>query len=203
MLLIGRNQSPFTRRVAITMHMLNMEFERRALTAWQNLEEVRRYNPVGRVPSLILDDGEVLFDSTAILDYLNELAGPENALVPPAGVDRRQVQRLVGCALGVTEKALHIRYEQIRRPNEKIHQPWLDHNEGQVTSGLKWLEGEILSPWSHGARVTQADVTIVVMYDFIATTNKHLLPDDQYPKLKSLVSRAYEIDAVRRTDPSQ
>ena len=83
MILVGRYRSPFTRRVAISMQLLGIEYEHRPHTAWSNLAEVRAVNPVGRVPALILDSGEALFDSSAILDYIDQLAGPQRALVPP------------------------------------------------------------------------------------------------------------------------
>ena len=67
MVLIGRYRSPFTRRVAISMRLLGIAYEHRPHTAWRNLQEVRAVNPVGRVPALILDSGEGLFDSSAIL----------------------------------------------------------------------------------------------------------------------------------------
>lgn len=203
MLLIGRNQSPFTRRVAVTMSLLDMRFDRREVTAWHNLDEVRQHNPVGRVPSLVLDDGDVVFESGAILDYLDETVGPERALTPPAGRERREVLRMVSCALGVVEKAVHTRYEQMMRPAEKIHQPWIEHNDGQVVSGLDWLEDHIVGPWAHGSRLTQADVTTVVMYDFVASTNRPLIAERSYPKLERLVEQAYELDAFRDTDPSR
>src|SRR5918992_2483074 len=104
MILIGRYRSPFTRRVAIAMRLLGFEYEHRPHTAWRNLAEVRAVNPVGRVPALIRDSGETLFDSNAILDYLDQIAGPQRALVPPREPERHRVLRLVACAFGALEK---------------------------------------------------------------------------------------------------
>ena len=78
--LIGHYDSPFVRRVGMSLHILGMPFERQLLSVFSNADELRAYNPVGRVPALVLDDGEVLVDSAAILDHLDEVAGPERAL---------------------------------------------------------------------------------------------------------------------------
>ena len=97
-------------------------------------------NPVGRVPSLILDSGETPFDSSAILDYLDTLAGPERALVPATEPQRHEVLRIVACALGVLEKVVAALYERTTHPSEKVHEPWIEHNEAQARSALVWLE---------------------------------------------------------------
>ncbi len=103
MILIGRYRSPFTRRVAITLRLYGLSYEHRPITAWANLADIQAFNPVGRVPALVLDDAEVLYESAAILDYLDELVGPDRALTPASGPARREVLRLVDLALGVTE----------------------------------------------------------------------------------------------------
>lgn len=201
MLLIGRYLSPFTRRVAVTLKLLGMEFERKPLTAWHNLDEVRRLNPVGRVPVLVLDDGEVLFDSTAILDYLDEVAGTRRALTPSGGVERREVQRLTAAAMGVMEKAAAARYELVMRPEEKVHRPWLEHNLGQIRSGVDWLNEHIKGPWLAGERLTQADVTTVAMYDFLKLFDESLVREGTYGELGALVRRANGIKAFADTYP--
>jgi glutathione S-transferase len=94
MLLIGVNRSPYTRRVAITLQFYGIAYEQRPLSGFDNRTEVRSYNPLGRIPTLALDDGEVLIDSGAIIDHLAETYGRERALTPPSGADRRAVLRL-------------------------------------------------------------------------------------------------------------
>lgn len=202
MLLIGRNLSPYTRRVAVSLGLLGIEFERKPLTAWHDLDEVRRMNPVGRVPALVLDDGEVLFDSSAILDYLDELAGSGKALMPPAGAERREVQRLTVAALGVMDKAAAARYELVMRPEEKVHKPWLEHNQGQVGSGLDWLEHNVSGPWLTGERLTQADVTLVAACDFLTVFDDSLFPPVKYPRLHALVAKANELAPFADTHPA-
>ena len=201
MVLIGRYRSPFTRRVAISMRLLGIAYEHRPHTAWRNLQEVRAVNPVGRVPALILDSGEGLFDSSAILDYLDQIAGPDRALIPPREPERHQVLRVVACALGALEKVVAALYEQTMHPPGKVHQPWIVHNEGQALSGLEWLAAIAASPWLAGARLTQADVTTVVMYDFARIVNPRLIADGRYPSIEQLAARCNDLPAFAETRP--
>ena len=201
MILVGRYRSPFTRRVAISMQLLGIAYEHRPYTTWSNLAEVRAVNPVGRVPALVLDSGESLFDSSAILDYIDHVAGPQRALVPPREPERRQVLRVTACALGVLDKVVAALYEQTMHPPEKVHQPWIEHNENQARSGLQWLASLDPSAALTGAALTQADVTTIVVYDFTRIVNAPLIPDRAYPRLDALAAHCSEIPAFRVTRP--
>jgi len=158
-------------------------------------------NPVGRVPALVLDTGEVLFDSSAILDHLDQLAGPERALVPAHEPKRREVLRIVACALGALEKVVAALYEQTMHPPEKVHAPWVTHNESQALGGLKWLAALAPAPWLAGDRLTQADITTVVMYDFTRIVSPKLIPDGRFPSLDKLAARSTELPAFSQTLP--
>jgi glutathione S-transferase len=82
MLLIGMFDSPFVRRVAISMKLLGIPFEHGNWSVGKDFDRIRNYNPLGRVPTLVTNSGETLMESSAILDYLDELAGPDRALLP-------------------------------------------------------------------------------------------------------------------------
>lgn len=202
MILVGRYRSPFSRRVAVSMRLLELPYQHRPFTAWSNLEEVRAVNPVGRVPALVLDSGDTLFDSTAILDYLDQLVGSTRSLVPFAEPERHRVLRVVACSLGVLEKVVAEVYERTMRPPEKQHAPWAEHNLAQARSGLAWLESVASASWLAGDRLTQADVTTVVMYDFTRLVNPMLIPDGDYPRLDALARRCADMPAFRDTAPN-
>ena len=102
--LIGMFDSPFVRRVAVSMRLLGLPFEHRDWSVGRDFERIRAFNPLGRVPTLVLDSGEALLESAAILDYLDERAGAERALLPAAGVARRTALRLMAIATGAAEK---------------------------------------------------------------------------------------------------
>lgn len=167
MRLIGRYASPFVRRVAVTMHLYGMAYEHESVIPFGETKAgLAPLNPITRVPVLVLDDGEALVDSAAILDYLDESAGPDRALTPPNGPERRQVMQRLAVMLGTMDKLVAVLYERRFRPKELWHQPWLEQCDQQVTDGLRWLDGQFEAEWMTGGRMSQADVTLAVFWTF-------------------------------------
>ncbi len=201
MILIGRYRSPFTRRVAIAMRLLGMTYEHKPQTALQQLEEVQKVNPVGRVPALVLDVGEVLFDSWAILDWLDHAVEPERRLVPDAEPQRHQVLRVVATAMGALEKTVSIVYEGMLRPEDKRHLPWVERCAGQVASSLAALDRLNPRPLFFAGRLTQADVTAAVAAAFVRQSVPNLMPEGRYHALDALLMHWEETEAFRQTQP--
>lgn len=199
--LVGRYASPFVRRVAVTLQALGIPYERQVISSLTDQDKLRAVNPVGRVPALVLDDGEALIDSAAILDYIDEIAGPERALTPPRGAARRKVLKTTALMTGAVEKVVATLYERNRRPPEKVHQPWIDHCTGQALSALTTLEAEAGKSWLVGDRMTQADVTVAVGYDFLRRTQAALVPDGKFPKLAALSARCENLPAFQNARP--
>jgi len=171
MLLIGMFDSPFVRRVAITLKLLEQPFEHANWSVGKDLERIRGHNPLGRVPTLVLTDGETLFESGAILDYLDELAGAERALLPRAGVERRQALNLMAMATGAAEKGALQVYEGVFRPEAKRHQPWLDRLSSQMGMSLgaidRYVSERGVAKWLVGNRMTQADITVACAFTYL------------------------------------
>src|SRR4051794_18623024 len=86
MILVGQYDSPYVRRVAISLRVLDFAYEHDTRSVFGDFDSMRQTNPLGRIPSLVLASGETLIDSAAILDWLDEQVGPERALVPRSGV---------------------------------------------------------------------------------------------------------------------
>jgi glutathione S-transferase len=202
MQLIGYYESPFVRRIGVTLMLYGIPFEQRAI-ATPDRATIEPLNPLGRIPALVLDDGEALIDSTMILDHLDELAGPERALTPRSGAERRAVNRLVAVALGTCEKYVAAYYEQTKRPESHLWAPWLDRLEAQVQAGLHFLEDAMRGPYLVGNRMTQADVTAICAIDSIRFDMAHVAPKGSYPKLEALVASVANIDAFIETRPGQ
>jgi glutathione S-transferase len=202
MLLIGVNRSPFTRRVAITLNIYGLPYEQQALSGFDNRAEVQASNPLGRIPALVLDSGEALVDSGAIIDHLDEVHGRERALTPAAGADRRAVLKIAAMMMGACEKCLHAAYERNRRPPEKQYQPWIDDCIAQVTNTLAAVDAMIdpEQPYLLFRRLTQADVTAVVA-ERIARVGRGIDTDAQMPRLRALTRRLEEQPAFRATEP--
>jgi len=199
MQLIGRNLSPYTRRVAVAMNLLGVPHERVYLSPWSEAQakDIRAANPLTRVPIMVLDDGETLIESGAMLDHVMEKVGPEKALIPAAGKPRRDCLRITAMATGVMDKGVAAFYERSKRPAEKVHQPWHDHLANQVTGGLQALEALPMAPWFLGPKMSMADVTAAVALTFLRKTSPALAPAGAYPKLEALAAKCEALPAFQ------
>ena len=112
MILIGQYDSPFVRRVAIALTLYPLPFEHNPWSVFGDMQKVQAYNPLVRVPALVLDDGAVLIESHCILDYLDGLVGVERALFPATGVARRDALKIAALATGMGDKAVSLFYER-------------------------------------------------------------------------------------------
>ncbi len=192
MILIGLFDSPFVRRVAISATLLGMPFEHRSWSIGKDFDRIRAYNPLGRVPTLVLDDGSSLMESAAILDWLDEQAGPARALLPVSGVPRRESLRLMAIATGAADKGVLQIYEKAFRPADKWHEPWLARCRTQCDAALDELERACAalgnSRWLSGETMGQADITTVCVYTFLNSTLA--LDAARWPALAALAARA-------------
>lgn len=186
MQLVGRLLSPFVRRVAATLNLYGMPFESLPLATTTDGAAITGYNPLGRVPSLILDGGEVLVDSNAILDHLDEMAG-EAALTPRAGADRRLVLRATAIGVGAMEKTVQAFYESARRPEALRWAEGAANLQAQAQGGFAALEAMVQGGHLCLGRLTQADVTAVVALDFAAKVLPAMM-EGRYPQLHALAA---------------
>ena len=104
MILIGQYNSPFVRRVGIALTLYELPFEHRPWSVFGDTDKIRPYNPLTRVPTLVLDDGEVLIDSHIILDYLDSFVSADWRLFPVAEPARHQALKVAALAMGLAEK---------------------------------------------------------------------------------------------------
>jgi len=192
--------SPFVRRVAVSMNLLNLPYEHRNWSIGKDFEVIRQFNPLGRVPILVQSDGEALIESAAILDFLDEGAGPARALLPAVGKERREALRFMALATGAAEKGVLQIYESAFRPPDKRHEPWLERCRTQMHAALTELDrlaqaraGE----WLIGNRLTQADVTAGCVFTFLSEA---IIADHAaaaYPGLSALAARCEALPEFR------
>ena len=107
MRLIGMLDSPYVRRVAISLKGMGIPFQHEAVSVFRHVERFKAINPIVKAPTLVADDGTVLMDSTLILDYVESLVPVEKRLMPPAGPARRVVDgdRAAGHRVGTARRA--------------------------------------------------------------------------------------------------
>ena len=202
MRLIGVNRSPYTRRVAITLTALGVTYEQRCLSGFGNREEVRRHNPLGRIPALVLDDGETLIDSGAIVDFLDERYGGDLPTVPRSGAERRAVLRIAATMMGACDKGLQAAYHRNHTPVDKLHPPWIDDCMSQVRSALAAVDGTIdpSEPYLLLGRLTQADITAYVA-ERLARFGLNVDTATEMPRLHAHARKLAEEPAFRSTEP--
>jgi len=185
MFLIGQYDSPFVRRTAIALRLYGLPYEHRPWSTFGDAEQVAAYNPVRRVPTLVLDDGEALIESGAILDYLDELVGPDRAMIARAGAERRKHLRIAALATGLADKAVSLIYERVLRKEQlKL---WVERCEAQISGVLAVLEQEraqVATPYWFGNRIGHADIAVACALRFTGEAHPHLF-DARYGALKA------------------
>ena len=203
MLLIGMFDSPFVRRVAISMKLLDMPFEHANWSVGRDFDRIREYNPLGRVPTLVTDDGDRLMESGAILDYLDEKVGPERALLPRSGPERRQALKIMAMATGAAEKGVQQVYEGVFRPEAKRHRPWVERCRAQMSGSLAALDRYVgergVSQWLVGRRMTQADITAVCAFTFLNDTLRVAEDQVMFQSLATLAARCESLPVFQET----
>ena len=205
MRLVGMLDSPYVRRVAVSLQLLGLRFEHQSLSVFRTYEQFRQINPVVKAPSLVLDDGTVLMDSTLMLEYAEGLAGKRRSLMPQAESERRAAFRTIGLALAACEKSVQIYYERVTRPADKVHVPWVERITGQVLAAYGQLEAQVAAHplAADSATIDQAGVTTAVVWHFTQAMLPEVVAADDYPVLRADAARCEalaEFSAAPRGD---
>jgi glutathione S-transferase len=190
MILIGQYDSPFVRRVAIALRLYGLAFEHRPWSTFGEGDKIAPYNPLRRVPTLVLDSGEALIESTAILDYLDELVGSEQAMIAERGPQRRHALKICALATGLGDKAVSLVYERVlRKDASKV---WVERCEAQIGGVLEVLEKEraaISTAYWFGDRIGHADIAVACVLRFTGEAHPALLDEARYPALTAHAAR--------------
>jgi glutathione S-transferase len=195
MILVGQYDSPFVRRVAISLRLLGFAYEHDTRSVFGDFDSMLATNPLGRIPSLILDDGTTLIDSAAILDHLDETVGPERALIPASGPTRREAVQLVALAAGAIEKIGGATYEQLVRPSKLRWPEWVERCMTQGLGAVDALEKRLPVDGPIG----QAQITTACMLGYLRLNHAALLDEGRWPRLLSLLRRFDGIPAFAET----
>jgi|TARA_B100000676_G_C18056377_1_gene834699 glutathione S-transferase len=206
MKLYGGYGSPFTRRVGTTLRLYKLDYEHIPLrgSVPEELAQLQKFNPLGRVPALETNDGQAVADSAAILDFLDQAVGPEKSLTPPSGDARTEVMNIIGIAAGAVEKSISCYYEEginAKRPPEMVYRPWVDRMYEQTKDGVEALDKMMKGPWMTGATLTQADVSVVCFWDFIAKNRPESASALDCSNLAGLSERANAMPEFAATIP--
>jgi glutathione S-transferase len=205
MQLIGMLDSPYVRRVAVSLQLLGLPFEHRSISVFRTFEQFHAINPVVKAPSLVCDDGEVLMDSTLILDYAEALAAPRKSLMPKGLPERQHALRLIGLALAACDKGVQMVYERELRPAEKQHAPWLDRVRGQLLAACSALEAEQQRrPQDASAQgINQAGVMMAIAWAMLQQKLPEVVRAADYPAWREFATQAERLDAFIAYPPTE
>ena len=159
MKLLGAPASPYTRKVRIVLaeKRIECDFERVDVQPADN--PVNRHNPLGKIPTLVLDDGTALYDSRVIVEFLDN-ASPLSRLIPEENRERLAVRRWEALADGILDAGLLVRYES-QRPQNEQSASWVGKQAARMRRGLAQMQADIAEkPWCQGERYTLADIAL-------------------------------------------
>lgn len=195
MILIGQYDSPYVRRVGVTLRLYGLAYEHRPWSVWGDADRIAEYNPLRRVPTLVLDDGVVLVETFAIVDALDELVGPNRALVARSGLERRETLRVVALASGLADKAVSLLYEGLFRPSQSA--AWVERCRRQIADTLSALERERArrsTAYWFGPDLSHADVALACCLRFTREAHPPLCDAGTYPELCALAERCERLE---------
>ena len=185
MILIGQYDSPFVRRVAIALRLYGIAFEHRPWSTFGDADKIAPYNPLRRVPTLVLDSGEALIESAMMLDFLDDRVGAGKAMFPPHGEARWRQMRIAALATGLGDKGVSLLYERVLR-QEKLAL-WVERCESQIGGVLAMLEKEragVATRYWFGNSIGHADIAVACALRFVGEAHPALF-DARYPALKA------------------
>jgi glutathione S-transferase len=182
LILIGQYDSPFVRRVAVALSLYDMPFEHRPWSVFSDADKVAPFNPLRRVPTLVLDSGETVIESACILDYLDELAGPSKALIAREGAARREALKICALATGLADKAVSLVYEHVLHKEKS--DVWMNRCNGQMQGVLDVLEADRASrqgtSW-FGEAIGHADIAVTCALRFAREAHPMIFSGLRWP----------------------
>jgi len=194
MILVGQFDSPVTRRVGIVLTLYGMPFDRDTRSVFGDFAALAKITPMTRIPALILQDGEVLIDSSAIIDHLDEQAGPARALIPHAGPARRRVLQTTAMASACFDKAVAVVYERHFHPTADVSLDYQARCLHQLAAGLTALNDRADAPWLCGP-FSHADILTACAIAYLQLRLPEAFPSGTYPRLETIIAKAEALPA--------
>jgi len=198
MMLIGQYDSPFVRRVGIALTTYAVAFRHEPWSTFGDVDKIARYNPLRRAPTLVLEDGEAIVDSLAILMVIDEIVGSHRASLARSGTDGRQLLRLCGFAAGVADKGVSLVYERVLR--ESAFPMWVERCKAQIAETLDLLDAERArrgTSYLFDDRLSHADVMVTTMWTFLTGALRSEFDWTGWPALAAHAAMCEALPAFR------
>jgi glutathione S-transferase len=198
-ILIGQYDSPFVRRVGIALTLYGMAFEHRPWSTFGDADKIRPYNPLTRVPTLVLDDGDVLIDSTVILDYLDSLVPAGQRMFPVAEPARRRALKVATLGVHTAEKAVSLLYEKVLHKTG-ASDVWTARCRMQISGALAALEPDRAArktAYWFGDTIGHADIAVAAALRFVGDAHPGVIALADFPALAAHAQRCEALPAFQ------
>jgi len=183
MILIGQYDSSFVRRVAIAMRLYDLPFEHRPWSVFSEGDKVQAINPLMRVPTLLLGDGDVVADSPSIIDYIDGLVPAERRLLPQVEPERRRALKVMALATGFADKSVSLFYELHLHETPSAY--FVERCRSQISTVLSALEADRAGRpeqfWFR--RMTHADIAVACAWRHVSEAHPGLIDPATWPAL--------------------
>jgi glutathione S-transferase len=203
MKLIGSNTSPYVRKVRIVMAEKKLDYNFVLEDVWSEQTRIGNANPLGKVPCLIMEGGEALFDSRVIVEYLDTLS-PVGKLIPAMGRERAEVKTWEALADGVMDAALLARMEAVwaKRTDAQRSQAWIDRQLGKINASLKAVSaGMAEKPYCTGIHMSLADIAVGCALGYLDFRFPQIGWRNEHPSLVRLLEKLEQRPSFAETAP--
>jgi glutathione S-transferase len=204
MKLIGAVTSPFARKVRIVMAEKKLDYQFILEDVWSVTTQITDSNPLGKVPCLVMEGGEALFDSRVIVEYLDTLS-PVGKLIPTMGRERAEVKTWEALADGLCDAAILARLEATwpGRSEQQRSQAWIDRQMGKITASLKAMsQGLGERAYCTGIHFSLADVAVGCALGYLDFRFAHINWRDDYANLAKLHAKLAARSSFIETQPA-
>lgn len=203
MKLIGSPASPYARKVRVVMAEKKLDYNYVIEDVWAPDSAITESNPLGKVPCLIMEGGEAVFDSRVIVEYLDTLS-PVGKLIPAQGRERAEVKTWESLADGLMDAALLARMEVMfkGRTEAQRSQPWIDRQIGKINAVLKAMStGLADKPFCSGVHFSLSDVAVGCALGYLDYRFPQIAWRDTYPNLVKLQDKLAQRPSFMETAP--
>jgi len=201
MKLIGSLSSPYVRKVRIVMAEKKVEYHLQLEDVWADDTTIRDFNPLGKIPCLLLEDGEAVFDSRVISEYLDTLT-PVGKLIPPSGRERVEVRCWEALSDGVIDAGMLIQQENSLRASAQRSEAWVARQRRKVVDGLAAIaHGLAEKPWCASNHLTLADIAVCCALGWLALNLPEIDWRTDYPNLDRHYEKLMQRQSFADTAP--
>lgn len=202
MKLIGSHTSPYTRKVRIVLAEKKIEYEFVVDSPWANDSKVPDYNPLGKIPVLVLDDDTALFDSRVIVEYIDNVT-PNNKLFPAPNRERIEVKRWEALADGLCDAAVAALLER-KRPAKEQSADWIERQLAKVKRALAFMSEELEERnFCMGTHISMADLAVGTALGYLCFRFPEIAWQGDYPNLSKLYDKLMQRPAFADTVPHE